>query len=172
MTSFNIKDTFKITGRGHVLSGRLADDGSIFPGDRVLVTTNGESVILKIAGISSEKQEGHFGLLISFGDWDKVINSDLKGKEIKIINIKEREPPTTEPIKWTGDLEDDCTAIWAGLMLRAERMDGDRWWWAVYDMLSEEITIDSSNDYEIEFNDGETSRRKAEEIARKYLNLN
>lgn len=34
-------------------------------------------------------------------------------------------------IEWTGDLADDCTAIWAGLMLGAEEMDRDTWWWAV-----------------------------------------
>ncbi|MDR6568809.1 hypothetical protein [Chitinophaga ginsengisegetis] len=39
-----------------------------------------------------------------------------------------------EPIIWTGDLSDDCTAKWAGLMLRAEWMEKNYWWWAVYDM--------------------------------------
>jgi hypothetical protein len=31
---------------------------------------------------------------------------------------------TDEKIIWNGDLDDDCTALWAGLMLRAEWMDG------------------------------------------------
>jgi hypothetical protein len=42
-------------------------------------------------------------------------------------------------IVWEGDLDDDCTARWEGLMLRAEAMSedkdghGENWWWAVYD---------------------------------------
>ena len=173
MTSFIIRDTFKITERGHVLSGRLAGDGIICSGDKLLITDKDESVkIIRITGISVEKQEGHFGLLISFDDWDKLNDIDLRGREIKTINIKDRQALATEPINWTGDLEDDCTANWAGLMLRAELMEGDRWWWTVYDMLNDEITIDSSNDHKVEFNDGDTARRKAEDVARKYLNVN
>ncbi|CAD0009522.1 hypothetical protein [Flavobacterium chungangense] len=75
-----------------------------------------------------------------------------------------------DPIIWTGDLNDDCTANWAGLMLRAEWMDDDYWWWCVYDMLTEEENqIDSSNEYEQRFIGGKVSREKAEEIARTYL---
>jgi hypothetical protein len=37
---------------------------------------------------------------------------------------------------WIGDLADDCTARWAGLILRAESMDRSRWWWAVKDLTS------------------------------------
>jgi hypothetical protein len=75
-----------------------------------------------------------------------------------------------EPIIWEGDLNDDCTANWAGLMLRAERMDEDCWWWCVYDMLDEEEKqIDSSNEYEESFIGGEIARKKAEEISKKYI---
>jgi hypothetical protein len=35
-------------------------------------------------------------------------------------------------IQWTGDLDDDCTASFDGLLLRAEAMDDYLWWWAVY----------------------------------------
>ena len=44
---------------------------------------------------------------------------------------------TNPPITWTGDLDDDCTAWWCGLILRAEAMDQDEdgngtdWWWEV-----------------------------------------
>ncbi|MBF4518425.1 hypothetical protein IRZ71_18875 [Flavobacterium sp. ANB] len=75
-----------------------------------------------------------------------------------------------EPIIWEGDLNDDCTANWAGLMLRAEWIDEDHWWWCVYDMLDEdEIQIDSSNEYEESFIGGKIAREKAEEISKKYL---
>lgn len=75
-----------------------------------------------------------------------------------------------EPIIWKGDLNDDCTANWAGLMLRAEWMDEDYWWWCVYDMFTEEENqIDSSNEYEQRFIGGKVSREKAEEIAKIYL---
>jgi hypothetical protein len=62
-----------------------------------------------------------------------------------------------EPIMWTGVLTKDCKAIWAGLMLRAEWMDEDYWWWCVYDMEKEEIQIDSSNNYLESFLSGENS---------------
>jgi hypothetical protein len=75
-----------------------------------------------------------------------------------------------EPIIWKGDLNDDCTANWAGLMLRAEWMDEDYWWWCVYDMFTEEQNqIDSSNEYDQRFIGGKVSREKAEEIAKAYL---
>ena len=32
---------------------------------------------------------------------------------------------------WQGDLDDDCGAYHDNLLLRAEQMDTDRWWWAV-----------------------------------------
>ena len=75
---------------------------------------------------------------------------------------EERALLSRESIKWTGDLSDDCVAKWAGLMLRAESMNKDHWWWAVYDMQRDEITIDSSNDYKERFLGGEASRKKAE----------
>lgn len=75
------------------------------------------------------------------------------------------------PIIWTGDLNDDCTARWNGLMLRAEWMDQDYWWWAVYDMENGEITIDSSNEHEESCIGGENARKKAENVAQKYLNI-
>jgi hypothetical protein len=74
-----------------------------------------------------------------------------------------------QPIVWTGDLGDDCCARWAGLMLRAEWMDEAYWWWAVYDMEKNEITIDDSNNYNERFIGGEVSRKKAEAVAKKYL---
>lgn len=65
-------------------------------------------------------------------------------------------------------MDDDCTAEWAGLMLRAEWMDEDYWWWAVYDMQQGEMTVDSSNEYEIRFIGGEDARAKAEDVAKTY----
>ena len=53
----------------------------------------------------------------------------------------------SKQLTWTGDLEYDCTAEWAGLMLRAECMNDDYWWWEVYDMQKGEVTIDDSNNY-------------------------
>ena len=50
------------------------------------------------------------------------------------MTVDKRNILANKPIVWTDDLEDDCIALWAGLMLRAEWMDEDYWWWAVYDM--------------------------------------
>ncbi|MRG46871.1 hypothetical protein GFS24_17250 [Chitinophaga sp. SYP-B3965] len=76
-----------------------------------------------------------------------------------------------EPIVWLGDLSDDCTAEWAGLMLRAEWMDEDFWWWAVYDMQNNQEVIDASYNYEISFIGGAAARAKAESIAKAYLGI-
>jgi hypothetical protein len=74
-------------------------------------------------------------------------------------------------IEWRGDLADDCTAEWSGLLLRAEWMAGNRWWWAVSDLASGE-EIDSSNNegyFEVEFTSGDVARHAAEKAAREYL---
>jgi hypothetical protein len=77
-----------------------------------------------------------------------------------------------DKIIWTGDLADDCTALWNGLILRAEWMDEDIWWWAVsvHDGRLEEI--DSSNNYKTTCRGGENARKFAEEAALKYINEN
>jgi|GEM_PF-1478881 len=85
------------------------------------------------------------------------------------MTTTDRKILAKQPITWTGDLLDDCTAEWAGLMLRAEWMDEDYWWWAVYDMQKDEITIDDSNNYTERFIGGEIARQKAENIAKKYI---
>ena len=85
------------------------------------------------------------------------------------MNIVRKNRDFSEPIIWNGDLNDDCTAKWAGLLLRAEWMDEDYWWWSVYDSLDNENQIDSSNEYNERFIGGKDSRDKAEEIARNYL---
>ena len=85
------------------------------------------------------------------------------------MTTDERKTLAKQSITWTGDLSDDCTAKWAGLMLRAEWMDEDYWWWAVYDMQKEEASIDDSNNYTDRFIGGEITRQKAESVAREYL---
>lgn len=76
---------------------------------------------------------------------------------------------TRMAIEWGGDLDDDCTAVWSGLLLRAEWMDGDRWWWAVSDRASGK-EIDSSNEhFDIAFTSGDAARRAAEQAAQEYL---
>lgn len=72
------------------------------------------------------------------------------------------------PIQWSGDLDDDCTAEWAGLMLRAEEMERGVWWWAVYDQASGEVLYDSYGELGAGKN-GSDARHKAEGAARKWL---
>ncbi len=85
------------------------------------------------------------------------------------MTIKERQTLARQPIEWTGDLLDDCAAIWAGLMLRAEWMDEDYWWWGGYDMQKAGAVIDNSNNYSARFIGGEAARLKAESVARQYI---
>ena len=63
------------------------------------------------------------------------------------------------PIEWTGDLHDDCTARWAGLMLRAEQMQRGVWWWAVYDGRSG-ATLGDSNTAGGRVPNGKKARRR------------
>ncbi|WP_269542913.1 hypothetical protein [Cerasicoccus fimbriatus] len=72
------------------------------------------------------------------------------------------------PIKWTGDLDDDCTARWAGLILRAEAMDDDVWWWAVTDE-EQNLEIDSSNRKSVITQNGKSARLQAEAAAKQNL---
>ncbi len=85
------------------------------------------------------------------------------------MRIEKRKDLAKVPLIWKGDLNDDCTAEWAGLMLRAECMDEDYWWWAVYDMESGEVTIDDSNNYSTRFIGGDMARKEAEIVARNYI---
>lgn len=85
------------------------------------------------------------------------------------MNIEEPKALAKQSIVWQGDLSDDCTALWAGLMLRAEWMQGSLWWWAVYDKQHGDITIRSSNDYSEEVTSGKDAREKAEAVARNYI---
>lgn len=76
-------------------------------------------------------------------------------------------PP--EPIQWEGDLEDDCTAVWQGLMLRAECMYEGHWWWAVSDNQGRRgcNELASSNDDRRTHGDsGQHARALAEQAAR------
>ena len=87
------------------------------------------------------------------------------------MTTDQRKILALHPIVWAGDLLDDCTAEWAGLMLRAEEMDKGYWWWAVYDMQRKEITVDNSNEYTGYFIDGDAARKKAESIAKEYITI-
>jgi hypothetical protein len=79
----------------------------------------------------------------------------------------------SDPIVWTGDLNDDCIAKWNGLILRAEWMDEDKWWWAVSkDNDNPMDEIDSSNNYETVCIEGEKARQSAEQAAIKFINTN
>lgn len=71
---------------------------------------------------------------------------------------------------WTGDLYDDCTAHWAGLTLRAEWMDGDRWWWCVYDDATGDQVITSDRPPQ-PYRSGQAARVAAEQAARRWLGL-
>ena len=76
-------------------------------------------------------------------------------------------------IKWNGDLNDDCSAEWAGLMLRAEWMndnDGlDSWWWAVHDIEVGRDSVANSYDTDEMYRSGRAAREAAQSAALKYL---
>jgi hypothetical protein len=88
---------------------------------------------------------------------------------MKICDWQVREAKN-KPIEWCGDLSDDCTADWAGLLLRAEWMNSEVWWWAVTDKASCE-EVSSSNRQDSPCTSAEQARAAAEKAARWYLNV-
>jgi hypothetical protein len=92
-------------------------------------------------------------------------------KWIKSMFQKDLKMEIESPIIWYGDLEDDCTAKWNGLILRAESMNGKIWWWAVSkDNNNQSEEIDSSNNYDTNCIGGKKARQLAEEVAKKFIN--
>ena len=72
--------------------------------------------------------------------------------------------------KWTGDLEDDCSVVWAGFLLRAEWMQNDIWWWAVYDHETGG-QLDCSNNHDGKVSSGSAARAAAERAAKELLGI-
>lgn len=70
------------------------------------------------------------------------------------------------PIEWSGNLKDDCSAHWNGLLLRAEKMQHASWWWAVSIQGKHGIEIDSANNYRHRVPTGIAARTDAERVAR------
>lgn len=73
------------------------------------------------------------------------------------------------PIEWKGNLEDDCSAQWNGLLLRAEKMQHASWWWAVSIQTRNGNEIDSANNYSHTVPTGIAARAEAERVARAYI---
>jgi hypothetical protein len=92
MPTFIITDIFKITDRGQVLSGYIIENKVIITGDNIVFVTNNDMYILKIIGVNKQKEDKHYGLLISFSDFDKIAQYQLKNKQLRVItelnNIK------------------------------------------------------------------------------------
>ena len=76
-----------------------------------------------------------------------------------------------EPPKWSGNLDDDCSADWAGFSLRAEAMDDDIWWWCVYEEGLLDRVVSSNDDDDAPCSTGDSARRAAERAARHLLGL-
>jgi hypothetical protein len=72
------------------------------------------------------------------------------------------------PVSWSGDLNTDCTARWAGLLLRAEQKNRTHWSWTVYDAKTRAIIMDSRMSWG-RATHGKTARQAAEHAARQYL---
>jgi hypothetical protein len=75
-------------------------------------------------------------------------------------------------IFWRGDLGDDCSALWNGLVLRAEWSRGEGadaiWWWAVSSIETGQ-QLDTSNTHSHTATTGEDARKCAEAAARPWL---
>ena len=94
---------------------------------------------------------------------------ELLRKELRLLGARKRDSDLQAPVTWQGDLNDDCTAIWNGLMLRAESMDGDNWWWAVSLDEGRGIEMGSSNWEDRPCGSGAIARHQAEACARELI---
>ena len=100
---------------------------------------------------------------VNFIEDEKKVIMNIKSWQIEAAKLKSPE--------WYGDLDDDCTAKWAGFLLRAEWMDDNLWWWAVSDLETEE-ELDSSNYYrEFQPSTGLEARRLAESSVYELLGI-
>jgi hypothetical protein len=95
------------------------------------------------------------------------LNSGTLGGRPGDQMVKSQPSETARPIEWTGDLDDDCTASWAGLTLRAEKMDRAVWWWAVYDDGTQGPIADSHGGARV--TTGQLARVAAERAARLWV---
>ena len=86
-------------------------------------------------------------------------------------DVDRRRSAASRPPEWTGDLSDDCTAVWAGFLLRAEQMDVDDWWWCVYDGDGRADPVAASNYERRRCTTGEAARAAAERAAKRFLGL-
>lgn len=68
--------------------------------------------------------------------------------------------------KWIGNLDENCSAHWAGLLLHAEKMNDSLWWWWVDDEATKTQIASSIDDL---FYSGRTARRAANDAARRYF---
>jgi hypothetical protein len=66
---------------------------------------------------------------------------------------------------WQGDLNDDCTLERYGLFAHVERMDRNRWWFAVYPSRNGDALYNSSDmQTAIRLRDGAAARAAAEHV--------
>ena len=80
-----------------------------------------------------------------------------------------REQAKESPV-WTGDLDDDCTARWAGFLLRAEEMERGSWWFSVTDLPSGSVIHDSDR-VGRRIDSASSARQECERAVIRFLNL-
>jgi hypothetical protein len=88
---------------------------------------------------------------------------NISGRTIEARRVEAQHPPA-----WSGDLLDDCTARWAGFILRAEEMEEGIWWYAAIDTASGAYAVDSTVS-QTSASDGISARQRCEEAARAFL---
>jgi hypothetical protein len=88
----------------------------------------------------------------------------MAGSDKMTLDVRPETLAST--VEWVGDLNDDCTASWEGLTLRAERMRRVSWWWAVYDETGE---VACSADSDVHVPTGKKARAAAEHAAKEWL---
>jgi len=95
--------------------------------------------------------------LVSFARGDA--GNNVKSMQLEAVKA---------PVSWSGDLQTNCTARWAGLLLRAEQKSRTHWSWTVSDSKTRAIIMDSRMSW-ARSTHGKKARQAAEQAARQYI---
>jgi hypothetical protein len=109
----------------------------------------------------------HVSPQLSWGDRLKKLVSFARSDSSNNVKSLQLEAVNT-PVSWVGDLETNCTARWAGLLLRAEQKNRTHWSWTVYDAKTRAIIMDSRMSW-ARATHGKKARQAAEQAARQFI---
>jgi hypothetical protein len=158
---------FPIAGMGvaTILETPTTEACPLKQGERIAIRNANTSAVLssEVKAVEYARIKGGERYAIVFGDSIASEEDVPPGSILVTVN------DGLKVVSWLGDLDDDCTGFLSGVLLRAEEMDRDSWWWAATDLFGSGRQIGSSNDSGENVPDGLKARELAETCARNHL---